>query len=178
MKERLQPLATGALIGTALAMPAGAADSNFLGVSADTPVVSVSTRPEGRNFMRLPALEYAFVIESGCRATLMPASMSLSIADTRISMSGDDLGDEPTVEVTLLVPAGQIGPVAVERFCVVTDQANGLLEQTTRIPAILSAQAALICSSETASEIVYASTSLDVILNCEAETPPEATDTP
>lgn len=136
-----------------------------LELSANTPDITIETRPAGRNFMRLPSLEYAFSIEVTCPSTLEPASMSLSIADTRISLDADQLSATQAVSVSVTVPGSQIGPVAVNNFCTGDDAVRGE-DSLIRIPAVLSAQGALLCASETASEMTYASESLGVILHC------------
>lgn len=143
------------------AMPASA---DNLVLSPDTPVVSVSTRPAGRNFMRLPNLEYAFRIEAHCSADDSPKSVSLSIADTRISLGTDSLANEGPIEISVEIPAGQIGPVATSDFCVVGASGNERL----RIASVLSAQASMLCGEDDDGTMTYASAALDVVVDCEA----------
>jgi len=124
--------------------------ANDLQVAADTPAITVSTRSGRRNFMRLPALEFAFVIETSCRADLVPQAVSLSIADTRVTVSADELSSGLPLEISLRIPAAQIAPIAVNRFCTID---------------------ALLCAGETSSEMIYVAESLDVMLRCEIDEP-------
>lgn len=144
-----------------------------LGLAANTPEVGISTRPGGRNFMRLPALRYEFVADTRCSAGLAPGTLSLSIADTRVTRELDiDSGSR--IELSVNVPAAQIGPIAVDRFCTADNSGSGQDDRRTlRIPAVLSAQAALLCVSESTSEMTYESESLDVLLRCDIANEPE-----
>ena len=144
-------------------------------VTAQTPNVSVSTRPEGRNFMRLPGLRYNFALTMGCPERMPAQWISLSVADTRVvlDLDSDDLGSRSRVEVSIDVPAAQIAPIAVEDFC--TRHEGGNLEaqsESVIIPAVLSAQAALTCADEERSEMTYASAVLNVLLYCERDGSP------
>jgi hypothetical protein len=157
------------------------AHAGELAVSAVAPNVTVETRAAGRHFIRLPALEYAFVIDARCRTDLLPTSLSLSIADTRVAIPADDISVDAPVELTVRIPAGQIGPVAVEGFCIRNDagvQSSEAFRETVSIPSVLSVQASLLCSSETDSEMTYASQTLDVTLTCEHAGEEDRTTTP
>ena len=79
-----------------------------LDVSASTPDVNVSTRPAGRNFLRLPGLRYDFVLNAECPVALSVQAISLSIADTRVALNADELVAGPRLEVSVAVPAMQI----------------------------------------------------------------------
>ena len=148
-----------------LAAPAAMAAD--LDVSADTPDVSISTRPAGRNFLRLPALRFNFMVAASCSAAAAPVSFSLSVADTRVSMDAERLQSAAPVEFAVTIPASQIGPVAVEEFCARDADAADTEQRVIRIPSVLSAQASLLCESDSGSEMTYASESLDVTLHCE-----------
>lgn len=144
-----------------------------LGLSANTPEVRVSTRPEGRNFINLPLLRYDFILTPSCPARSAIESVSLSIADTRVSLDRKELTPGPRLELSIDVPAAQIAPVAVENFCTAhSDGQSRELRESLTIPALLSAQAALLCMTEDGGEMSYASKSLDVLLRCEARDEP------
>ena len=158
-----------ALVAAALAcglLPPAYSRADDLKVAADTPEVTVSTRPPGRNFLRLPDLNYRFIVEASCRDSMSPAAMSLSVADTRVTIPVSVADSGPRHEISVTIPASQIGPVAVNEFCVAGDDASPAVAGM-RIPAVLSAQAALTCASETQRQITYAAASLDVVLRCE-----------
>lgn len=145
------------------------ATGDELAVSADTPTVRISTRPAGRNFIRLPDLDYRFAIDARCPAGLQGSAVSISIADTRIALRQSQLAALNPLEVPVTVPASQIGPVAVDRFCTTTHgDDGGMPGSDLTIPAVLSAQVSLLCAGESGSEMTYASTSLDVVLHCES----------
>ena len=158
-----------------LSLAAGNVQAGELEMAAGTPDATVSTRPAGRNFMRLPGLVYDFAIRASCREGLQPQSVSLSIADTRITLGPGRLADEQPINVAVKVPAAQISPVALDRFCV-RDPGDDTAADSSpvRIPAVLSAQGALLCADESSSEMIYASASLDVNLHCQQETETES----
>ncbi|MEE3236340.1 MAG: hypothetical protein VX236_03375 [Pseudomonadota bacterium] len=144
-------------------------------VTAQTPNVSVSTRAEGRNFIRLPELRYDFALTLGCPERMPPQSVSLSVADTRVhlGLDSDDLASRSRVEVSIDVPAAQIAPVAVEDFCTRHEGGNQETQsESVIIPSVLSAQAALTCADEERSEMTYASAVLNVLLYCERDGSP------
>lgn len=157
----LLPLAATLLCGSALG-----AD---LEIRADTPPVPLAPVPAGRYFLQLPALEYKFVVESSCGVELEPATISLSVADTRVSMSLDKAPAAAPLEIAMKIPAAQIGPIVIDGFCVRDGDepgAEGAVEMSRRIPGVLSVQASLLCAADTASEMTYVSGPLDVMLNC------------
>ena len=135
-----------------------------LSVDADTPVVEIGLRSIGRNFMRLPSLGYKFEMEARCAAGLAPKAMSLSIADTRKSVTAEDISAESITSITLRIPAPQIGPVAVSGFCIDAEESNE--KESLTLSSVLSLQASLLCASDADSRMIYASKSLDVTLLC------------
>ena len=164
MNGRLQSLAMLALVATG-GWPAGSLLADELRITANTPDVTVSTRTTSRNFMRLPALDFAFELEVSCSASLNVRGVSLSIADTRIALTEAQLADPAARQLSLTIPAGQIPPVRIENFCL-ADQAQTEAAEQVEIPAILSVQGSLVCANEDESRITYASTPLNVVVNC------------
>ena len=149
-------------------LPSPNAAGAELDVSANTPDVNVSTRPAGRNFLNLPALRFNFVIAAHCPGPGEPVSFSLSVADTRVSMDADRLEAGGPLEFSVTVPASQIGPVAIDDFCAL-DDGERMPQDPMRIPAVLSAQASLLCATDSGNNMTYASESLDVTLHCAAD---------
>ena len=135
-----------------------------LSVDADTPVVEIGKRSIGRNFMRLPSMDFKFVMEAHCAAGLAPKAMSLSIADTRKSVTAEDISAESITSITLRIPAPQIGPVAVSGFCIDAEESNE--KESLTLSSVLSVQASLLCGNDANSWMIYASKSLDVTLLC------------
>ena len=174
MNGRLQSLLRLAVIATS-GWTAHAAVADELRIGANTPSVEVSTRPASRNFMPLPSLDYAFDVDLQCTAPFEARGVSLSIADTRISLDEDQLDDPSARRVSLTIPAGQIPPVRIENFCL-ADRAESDAEKRVEIPAVLSVQGSLVCANEEESRITYTSTPLDVIVNCVREEMPVSAD--
>lgn len=147
-----------------------------LQVSATTSDVTVLPRAAPRNPLRLPTLEYVFALRIHCVEPFQPSSVSLAIADTRRTLTADDLHDDGAAEVSLTVPANQLAPVPLENFCVElpieaadlapTPAGDG---ESVTLPATLSAQASLLCVSGSKQEITYTATPLDVTLTCQRE---------
>lgn len=136
-------------------------DSEVFVVNADMPVVAIGKQSAGRTFLRLPAIEYQFDLAANCPVGLTAETISISVADTRKSLATADISGKETTVVKMVVPAAQIGPVAVAGFCVAEDD-----QETFRIPAVLSLQASLLCANEEVRQMIYASRSLDVTLSC------------
>ncbi len=146
-----------------------------LKVRASTPTVEVSPRMAARNYVRLPTLEFTFQLTAHCRGNFGPRAVSLSIADSRRSLSADQLGEANAgSELTVKVPAKQLAPLAIENFCVRQPEGAGNVHSTEypgtmmMVPAALSAQASLLCVDEEQEEIVYTSTPLDINLICKS----------
>ena len=140
-------------------------------VTADAPLVPLLPRNPGRNFVRLPTLEYKFEIRAHCSDSRSPALLSLNVADTRKSLAaGQIISDGPT-EISLRIPASQIAPLVIEDFCVVQPGANGdrnsAAHSQIAIPAVLSAQVSLLCEGDEDQAITYVSRALDVSLRCD-----------
>jgi len=147
----------------AIGQPAHAGD---LILSADRPTVSVETRSDGRNFIRLPALRFMVRIRTACSDARKPARVTLSVADTRVVLNEDEVVTSAEIDVPVLVPSSQIGPVAVEGFCLTDDAGGTGGEERMTVPSVLSIQASLLCTGDSGDEIDYASTALNVMLEC------------
>lgn len=151
-------------------------------ITANVPVVAISPQPTDRHFLNLPTLEYRFQIEPRCEAGWQPQSLSLNVADSRVSLTGAEL-NEKGGEILLRVPARQIAPVPVAGFCVIADADEGSIraarqqEESPDLPreldigGALSAHASLVCGSDGARDITYVARPLDVQLSCEAPPP-------
>ena len=142
-----------------------AADETSLVVSSSTPDVNIKTRPSDRYSIRLPGLLYEFQLELGCEAGYKPDSVLLSIADTKKRFAVNEMPLDSGADFSMKVPASQIAPLSVEGFCLASE--SGADRVTVR--GILSAQASLLCSGDEDQQLMYASQSLDVTLNCGEE---------
>lgn len=137
-----------------------------LELGADRPSVPVETRAEGRNFIRLPNLQYTIRVQPICNADRSPSRLSLSVADTRIVLNEAALTAEAGLDIPLQIPSSQIAPVAVEGFCLADISGPTDGAETMVVPSVLSIQASLLCTGESGNEMIYASTALDVMLDC------------
>ena len=157
------------LLAATAAAPVAGRDS--LSIAADAPAVPLAPRSPGRNFVRLPTLEYTFEIHTYCSASRSPESLSLNVADTRKSLSGEQIVSDGPTEISMQIPASQLAPLAIEDFCVLDTVENGdssgMPASQITIPAALSAQVSLLCESDEDKVITYASRALDVSLVCD-----------
>jgi hypothetical protein len=164
---------SAALVAASGAMADPAQD---LALSPATPVVDVSPRRAGRQFLDLPALEYGFEVQARCDEAWTPESLTLNVADSRVTFGSGELSRNAHRKVTVNVPAQQLAPVAVHDFCL--QQAGQRASEPgvaappasesslLTIRAVLSAQASLVCVSEEERRITYVSQPLDVTLAC------------
>jgi hypothetical protein len=151
----------------AMCVTAQSAYCGELTLSADSPVVSIETRTDGRNFVRLPSVDYQFNVRAMCDVGMQPRSVSLNIADTRVLLAQDAFEGDAPVNVSVRIPANQIAPVALDGFCAAAPaESTPQKNQQINVPGILSVQASLRCASDDSSEVVYASRALDVSLRC------------
>lgn len=152
---------------------AAATQTAFAGellLSADRPVIEVETSGDGRNFMRLPAVDYRFDIRPICNTGMLPRSLSLNIADTRIVLADDKFDGDSAISVSVRIPADQIAPIALKDFCAAPAPAATMSARLQHIAGVLSVQASLRCESIETSEVVYASRALDIALSCRTGT--------
>ena len=171
-----------------LVRPAAADDDapDHLELAAEPPVVSVTaTAPGGRRFVELPALEYRFEVEAACTGSRTPRSLSISVADSRVALAGAALEGETVRELVLTVPGRQLAPIALDDFCVAAPAAGEELPEgyeaasaftaasapprLLTVPAVVSAQASLVCGDEAGSRIRYVTKPLAVTLACAAD---------
>lgn len=124
---------------------------------------SIQPLPAGR-LLRLPTLEFEFAIHASCGPDQAVASVSISVADTRKTLSGAEFEDAAVVNTTIGLPARQISPIVVDDFCPDTQGENSNL----LIRGAVTAQVSLRCASADGDSITYASQSLDVTLVCDA----------
>lgn len=151
----------------AMCVAAQSAICGELTLSADSPVVSIETRTAGRNFVRLPSVDYQFNIRAACDVGMQPRSLSLNIADTRVLLAQDAFEGDVPLKVSVRIPASQIAPVALDEFCAAAPvESTPVKNDDINVPGILSVQASLRCANDDTSEVVYASRALDVSLRC------------
>ena len=138
-------------------------DTARLTVDVPPSVASIQPLAEGRRLVRLPALEFEFEIHASCGPSQAVKSVSISVADTRKTLSSADLPEGATVNTTVTLPARQLSPIAVDGFCPETAvEGSSLLLQDA-----VTAQISLRCAGEDGDSITYSSRSLDLTLVCD-----------
>lgn len=152
----------------ALVVPASVAwpdDQARLGVEVSPALAQIQPAFEGRRFVRLPALDYEFGIEADCAADHNVKSVSISIADTRKTLSGNDFPAEGPADTTITLPAPQIPPLTIDAVCAEPPPADG--DEPLVVRGVATAQVSLRCAGPEGETITYSSRSLDVTLTCE-----------
>jgi hypothetical protein len=164
-----------ALVLGAMASPATADDT--LLINSATATVSIQPQPPGRNFLRLPSIEFSFDIELVCHDDRTAGSLSLTVADTREFLGADEIASSELEGIVVLVPEKQLAPLAVDNFCVqdTTVAATRRREERIVVPDVLSAHASLLCAAEDSQTMTYVSRPLDIVLTCERPAEQEAT---
>ena len=132
-----------------------------MSVAFDAATASIALRPSNRP-IQLPSLTFAVRIEASCPTALEAKSVSISIADTRVNAQPDDAG---VIEQSIRVPKKQLGPIAVNDFCIASDDADSAHE--LRVNDALSAQLSLHCSGDSRESMTYESVALEVALQCD-----------
>lgn len=135
-------------------------------VEADPAVVTITPLADDARLISLPTLRYALRVEPTCAAEMRPESIVVSIADTRKTYGANQIDGQQRVEIELILPDKQIGPLAIREFCRDGMTVTGT-DRMLRINDVITAHLSLRCAGEGFESIVYASQSLDVQLNCE-----------
>jgi len=153
-------------------------NTHELTIASNPAIVEIETRQESREFIQLPTLRFELEIQRNCPAGLMPTNLSISVADTRRTMSAEKLTTSAPLTMPLSIPGAQIAPIAIAGFCAAnaseSDRNSSEDDEILLIEDVLSLQASLLCASDTESQIYYASTAIDVQLHCT----PTAADAP
>ena len=151
------------LAAIAIAGVAWPGDAARLMVDVPPAVASIQPLAEGHRLVRLPTLEFGFGIQASCGPDQTVKSVSISVADTRKTLSSADLPEGATINTSVTLPARQLSPIAVDGFCPETAVAGSTLLLQDAVTAHLS----LRCASDNGDSIMYSSQSLDVTLVCD-----------
>ena len=138
------------------------ADMDRLGVHAEPAVAVLPLQEDGRNLVRLPGIEFHLRLAPHCAYSGTPESLSITIADTRRTLRGEELRAAHAIDAAVLIPASQLAPFALQGFCV--DPASE--GDSTMISAALAAQASLRCGRDNGSSVVFTAESLDIRVDC------------
>ncbi len=126
--------------------------------------VDIKVRPPGRRIIRLPGLSLALQIEPRCAAGMAAESISISVADTRLSIGRKALEEQSVIETTIAVPRDQLAPLTIENFCVAGQVPVSATE--LRVRDALTAQLSLRCSDGSRQSIIYSTAALEITLSC------------
>lgn len=166
---------------------AGAGDSpdGHVSLAARTPVITLSPAPPGRHSLDLPSLEYALEVSAQCAGDGVPESLSINVADTRVTLSASELAPPGPRQLVLELPASQTAPLAVGEFCTAPPPAEPAAgpalfapvdgpgpPSRLEVPGALSAQVSLVCRYGEERRMSWFSQPLGVTLACEADAPP------
>lgn len=135
-------------------------------IDAETAPTRVTIAPsgEGRTFVQLPALEFRLNITAQCNSDNRPASLSVSIADTRKTLLDVDIPDDASIVIDMAIPASQIAPIPVNEFC----SSDTGQPQEMLVRDAVTAHLSLLCRSDSGQEtITYSTRPLSVAIACE-----------
>lgn len=144
------------------------ADIDRLIVRTDPAVASVISLPTKRELLRLPDIEFPLRVVARCAAGREPESISISIADTRISFGRDAMSADTVLETSISVSSRQVAPIAVDGFC----SAGNNPSKPLLLATALTAQISLRCVRDDQHSIAFRAQTLDVLVNCEPESQP------
>ena len=152
-----------ALFVIASAVSTAAAD-NMIVVAAQVAEAIVSPRPAGARVVNLPPL--TFRLRAAIQCTGEPVSVTLSVADTFVTMGSDELDGHRAAEASLTVPAHQLTMASSRQFCIEGETGS---EDELFAPGFATTHASLRCEQESGVSVHYASAPLSLKLSCVRE---------
>lgn len=161
MHRIIVPAAIALLTATA---SSAAADGGELSVEVDAPVVEIDSRPPGPRTVRLPDITFTMRVTALCSDDMRTKFVSVSIADTRRTLSAELFGESTTSEQSISIPQRQLAPLTIDNFCLGNDGEHRA--EHLYIADALSAQLALHCAGEQREAVLYKAAPLAVELRC------------
>ncbi len=146
------------------------ADTDRHDVESEAAVGDVVRQGDGRQLISLPALEFPMRVTAHCGGGGELRSVSISVADTRQTIVGNEYPANDTLATTVSVSPQQIAPIAIESFCTVDYPAG----QSRLLEKALTAQVSMRCALEDSESVVFTAEPLDVRLVCKDAEPAEA----
>lgn len=138
------------------------AETDRLGLDSEPAVAVIPLQERGRKLVQLPELEFLLSVSPRCAANGRPESVSITIADTRNTLRGEDLQVAAPIDVPVRVSARQLAPFALQEFCI-DPAAEG---DSISLASALTAQASLRCARGEQQSIVFAAEPLDIRVDC------------
>lgn len=146
-----------------------AAEPATLEAKAETVTVQIARLVGGNDYVALPALEFNLTIDAACPEGARAESLTVSVADTRDSLEGENVGG--VVQTTLQLPRRQSARLRVGEFCRQDDEPE--TADSLFVADVFTARLSLLCAADEEQSIVYATVPLDVELECEAGSEPD-----
>lgn len=157
-------LISSAVLGLAANLSYGDEPAGQLSVRAEVATIKIAPQQSGSPLLELPAIDLTVFVSARCQDALRPESVSISVADTRLTLAGDELTSGEVLERTIRIPANQLAPVATGDFCIAGNSAS---EATLlHVPEALSAQLSLKCAGDAAPTMLYLTRTLGIALSC------------
>ncbi len=154
-----------ALFIVAVYVPTATAGESVVITAQETEVTLVPRAPS-LQLVNLPALEFGLRAAIKCSGTA--ESLTLSVADSHVTLGKDALADRRSADVALTVPAQQIALAASGNFCL-KDNDDAERSDELLVPGVATAHASLRCSNEVGTSVHFASAPLQVRLLCSRE---------
>ncbi len=151
-----------ALFIVAVYVPTAIAGESVVIAAQETEATLVPRAPN-MQLVDLPAMEFGLRATIKCSGTA--ESLTLSVADSHVTLDTDALADQGSAEVALTVPARQIALAASGNFCLKDDGDAGRGDELL-VPGVATAHASLRCSNEGRTSVHFASAPLQVRLHC------------
>lgn len=134
---------------------------NVIVVAAQEARATVAPRPRQARVVSLPPL--TFKLRAAIRCVGEPVSVTLSIADTFVTMGRDELIGQRATEASLTVPARQLTMASAKQFCIKDEDES---EDELLAPGFATAHASLQCENDARVSVLYASAPLKLRLSC------------
>ena len=137
-------------------------DVDRLRIDAEPAVAVLTIQQGGRTLVNLPPLEFRLSISPHCAEGGRPESLSITIADTRKTLRGEELQSETSLDLSVRVSASQLAPFALREFCV----DPGAEGESLMLTAALAAQVSLRCARAEEQSIGVAAKPRDSRVDC------------
>lgn len=149
-----------ALICCITAASPAIADGNVV-LAAQETEVAVAPQAASRRLVGLPSIDFALRAAIQCKGETV--SLTLSIADTFMTLGKEVLADQRSASATLTVPAQQMALAASSRFCI---DGDGESADELLVPGFATAYASLRCVHAENVSAHFGSTQLQLRLSC------------
>lgn len=161
-RQRIRRLLTTCLsLGAAIA----SAD-NTLTLHANETSTQIEPHDHFDTQVRLPSLDVSLLASFNCPRDAQAHSITVSVADSHKRYGPDEIADAETLEISVNVPAAQIGPVSLGNFCV---DGAPIEEASLLLHSIATAQVSLQCRNQLDASVHFASAALPLRLFCMAD---------